>query len=109
MRAAYYRCAVVCVSVCPLDLTMSCAKADEPIKMPSGLWTQVGHSMRYDTIRDERNNVLGGTRLGPPAVCFGGGAPLRCGLSSKSLTNCCTVKEIVICGWYGCFATCSSV
>jgi len=33
---------VVCRSVCPLITTVSPAKTAEPIKMPSGMWTQVG-------------------------------------------------------------------
>ena len=33
-----------------------------------------------------------GSNGGKRAICFVGGAPLRCGLSSKSLTTCCKGK-----------------
>jgi len=36
-----YRCSVVCVSVCLLDITFSCAKTAELIRMPFGVWTRV--------------------------------------------------------------------
>ena len=32
----------VCLSVCPLVTTMSCAKTDEPITVSFGVWTRVG-------------------------------------------------------------------
>jgi len=37
-----YRCSVVCVSVCLLDITMSCAETDEPIDMPFVSWIWMG-------------------------------------------------------------------
>jgi len=33
---------IVCVFVCLLVTTLSCAKAAEPIDMPFGVWTRVG-------------------------------------------------------------------
>jgi len=52
-------CVSQCLSVCLLDITVSCAKTEEPIEIPFGLWIQV----------DPRNHVLGG---GPDPT--GGGA-----------------------------------
>jgi len=52
--AAYcYRCSVVCVCVCLLDITVSCAETDGPSKMPFGVWTSVGRG----------NHVLSGGRI----------------------------------------------
>jgi len=43
--ASCYRCSVVrlCVCVCLLVTTMSCAKTSEPIEMPFVLWIRVDH------------------------------------------------------------------
>jgi len=57
--------------VCLLVTTTSCAKTDEPIEMPFGVWTQVG----------PRNSVLGRARipLGKEQFFFGGGhLPAHC-------------------------------
>jgi len=67
--AAYcYRRSVVCVSVCLLDITVSCAKTAEPIEMPFVLWARVGQ---------KNNPVLGPDSLkerdsfgGPPYDAF---------------------------------------
>ena len=52
----------VCVSVCPLVITTSCAKTAELIEMPFGLWTRVS----------SRNHVLGPDP--PEQEAIGGGA-----------------------------------
>jgi len=34
----------LCLCVCLLDMTMSCAKMDEPIEKPFGMWNRVESS-----------------------------------------------------------------
>jgi len=51
----YRRSSVVCLSVCLSNTIVSPAKMAEMIKMPFGLWTQVG----------PRNHVLNGSRDAP--------------------------------------------
>jgi len=60
-------------SVCLFDIAMSCAKTDEPIEMPFGMWTRVS----------PRNHVLGGGAADPPGQAVIFGASLRCGLSAE--------------------------
>jgi len=74
------------LSVCLLDITMSCAKTAEPIKMPLGCRSRVGPG----------NRVLGWARIPLPsaerAICTGVlfyDAAFR----QNSLTTCC---------WVGC-------
>jgi len=50
MRPCCYRSAVVCVSVCLLVSTMSCAKTAEPIEMPFGAWTRVSPTNRVQVL-----------------------------------------------------------
>jgi len=60
--AAYcYRCSVVCVSVCLLDITVSCAKTAEPIEMPFVLWARVGqkNNQILGRIPSRKGTVLG--------------------------------------------------
>jgi len=49
----------LCVSVCLLGTTMSCAKTDEPIEMPFGVRTQMG----------PKNHVLGGGHCKVWGIC----------------------------------------
>jgi len=35
-----YRCNAACLRACLLMTTVSCAKTDEPIEMPFGMWTE---------------------------------------------------------------------
>jgi len=69
----------LCLSVCLSDILMSCAKTDEPIEMPFGMWSRVGPT----------NQALGGGP-DPPRIPLGNSAILRCGLSSEFLTICVT-------------------
>jgi len=69
----------VSVSVWLSDILMSCAKTDEPIEMPFGIWSRVGTT----------NQALGGGP-DPPRIPLGNNAILRCGLSSEFLTICVT-------------------
>jgi len=58
----------------PDDTTVSCAKMAEPIKMPFGLWTQVGW----------RKHVLHGGTLAPSDECdWSVRVRRRCGLESN--------------------------
>jgi len=42
--ACCYRCSEVCVYLCvDHNSTICCAKTDEPIEMPFGMWTRVGN------------------------------------------------------------------
>jgi len=41
VRLGVFLCAAVCQSVCLLGTTVSCAKVDELIDVPLGVWTRV--------------------------------------------------------------------
>ena len=67
---------------------MSCAKTDEPIEMPFGLWTWVG----------PRNHVLG---HGPDApqgkeICFGQGhVPPNCKVLRENTVSCTETADVI--------------
>ena len=53
-------CLSVCVSVFLLGMSVSCAKTDEPIEMPFGMWTRGDQDTKIPRIRPPRECALWG-------------------------------------------------
>jgi len=53
-------CLSVCVSVFLLGMSVSCAKTDEPIEMPFGMWTRGDQDTKIPRIRPPREWALWG-------------------------------------------------